>query len=120
MNIGVWNSFVSSRMVLKANVWSRQLLRFLKPVCSRRILSFIGSWMRFSMHHVKTLRIIHNRVMPLQLLHCPESPFFGSLHISPFVQSDSISSFPHIFPRSCSSISALNLGDAFKSSPTMS
>ena len=120
MNIGVWNSFFPSRIVLKANIWSRQLLPFLNLACSRRILSSIGSWMRFSMHLVKTLRIIHNRVMPLQLLHCPKSPFFGSLHISLFVQSDGISSFSRIFLRSGSSISALNLGDAFKRSPTMS
>ena len=98
----------------------KYLVKAASPFSESCLFTSIGSWVQFSMHLVKTLRIIHNRVMHLQLLHCPKSPFFGSLHISPFVQSDGISSFSHIFLRSGSSISALSLGDAFRSSPTMS
>ena len=46
----------------------------------------------FRMMQLKILYVTDNKVMPLQLLQFPKSPFFGSLIIVPVFQSSGVSS----------------------------
>ena len=88
-----WHCFLICRSV---KIWSLQDLPFRKPAYSLCISGSMAVEILSRITLLKTVLVTDSRVIPLQLMHIPRSPFFGNLTISPVFQSLGISSSSHI------------------------
>ena len=71
-------------------MWSEHERPGRKPACSCLMYSSSVAASLVCMILLKILLVIGSRVMPLQLLHSPKSPFLGNLTISPVFHASGV------------------------------
>ena len=104
-----------SMMFLSTNTWSQQPFPFLKPACSRSLLS-TAVFILAMIILLKILLGIESKVIPLQLLQLVRSPFFGNMMMSPSNHVVCMISLSHILQTSGWRISADRAGSNLNTS----
>lgn len=106
-------------MIRSVFIWSMHDLPLLNPACSFRNLTSTWWIIRSRIIFMNTFITVQRIVIPRQLLQSVASPFFGSLTIMPFVQSDGkVSEFQICTKRGCN-ISVNNLVSVLRTSAVM-